>query len=90
MSPPVAFPASGTFPTTESITLLDADSQAIIHYTLDGSTPTSKSPTYDPLQVLFVGGIYEGDKGLKAGYTIRAVAMREGRTNSDIADFLYT
>jgi glyoxylase-like metal-dependent hydrolase (beta-lactamase superfamily II) len=90
LSPPVAFPASGTFPTTESITLMDADPQATIHYTLDGSSPTSKSPTYDPLQVLFVGGIYEGDKGLKAGYTIRAVAMREGRTNSDIADFLYT
>ena len=72
------------------ITLLDADPQATIHYTLDGSAPTSRSPVYDPLQVLFIGGIYEGDKGLKAGYTIRAVAMRDGRTNSDIADFLYT
>jgi len=89
LTPPVAFPASGTFPTTESVTLMNADPQATIHYTLDGSDPTSRSPVYDPLQVLFVGGIYEGDRGLKAGYTIRAVAMRDGRTNSDIADFLY-
>ena len=90
LDPPTAFPVPGVFPTTESITLLNEDPQATIHYTLDGSAPTSKSPVYDPLQVLFIGGIYEGDKGLKSGYTIRAVAMREGRTNSDIADFEYT
>lgn len=70
--------------------MLNYDSQATIHYTLDGSAPTSRSPVYDPLQVLFIGGIYEGDKGLKSGYTIRTVAMRDGRTNSDIADFEYT
>lgn len=86
---PAAFPEPGTFPTTESITLLDADSQAIIHYTWDGSAPTSKSPVYDPRQLLFIGGIYEGEKGLKAGYTLRAIAMREGHTNSDIATFQY-
>jgi glyoxylase-like metal-dependent hydrolase (beta-lactamase superfamily II) len=89
LSPPTAFPPSGTFPTTESVTLLNEDPKATIHYTLDGSAPTSKSPVYDPLQVLFIGGIYEGEHGLKSGYTIRAVAMREGRTNSDIANFAY-
>jgi hypothetical protein len=41
---PTAFPEPGTFPTTESVTLLDADPQATIHYTWDGSAPTSKSP----------------------------------------------
>ena len=89
LKPPTAFPAPGIFPTTESVTLL-AEPGAVIHYTFDGSTPTSKSAVYDPLQVLFIGGIYEGDKGLKAGYTIRAVAMKPGNTNSDIADFQYT
>jgi glyoxylase-like metal-dependent hydrolase (beta-lactamase superfamily II) len=83
------FPEPGTFPTTESITLLDDDPQATIHYTFDGSAPTSKSPVYDPLQVLFIGGIYEGNHGLKAGYTLRAIAMREGRTHSDIATFQF-
>lgn len=90
LSPPTAFPPSGTYPTTESITLLNEDPEAKIHYTLDGSAPTSKSPVYDPKQLLFIGAIYEGNHGLKSGYTIRAIAMRGGRTNSAISNFLYT
>jgi glyoxylase-like metal-dependent hydrolase (beta-lactamase superfamily II) len=89
LSPPKVFPEPGTYPTTESITLLDDDPQATIHYTFDGSVPTSKSPVYDLSQVLFIAGIYEGNHGLKAGYTIRAVAMREGRTNSDVSTFQF-
>jgi len=86
---PTVFPEPGTYPTTESVTLLDADPQATIHYTWDGSLPTSKSPIYDPSQVLFIGGIYDGDHGLKAGYTLRAVAMHEGHTNSAVANFQF-
>ncbi len=89
LNPPTVFPEPGTYPTTESITLLDDDPQATIHYTFDGSAPTSKSPVYDALQVLFIAGIYEGNHGLKAGYTLRAIAMREGRTNSEIATFQF-
>ncbi len=87
---PTSFPAPGTYPTTESVTLRDTEPGATIHYTWDGSAPTSKSPVYDPLQVLFIGGIYEGDHGLKAGYTLRAIAIKDGNTNSDIANFEYT
>ncbi len=89
LAPPTAFPAPGTFPTTESITLMDADPQAVIHYTWDGSAPNSKSPVYDPSQLLFIGGVYEGDHGLKTGYTLRAMAMGAGHTNSEIANFQY-
>lgn len=89
LNSPTVFPPPGTYPTTESVTLLDDDPQASIHYTFDGSTPTSKSPAFDPRQVLFIYGIYQGTHGLKAGYTIRAVAMREGRTNSEVADFQF-
>jgi len=89
LNPPTVFPLPGSYPTTESVTLLDDDPQATIHYTFDGSTPTSKSPVYDPLQVLFIAGIYDGNHGLKAGYTICAVAMREGRTNSDVSTFQF-
>jgi glyoxylase-like metal-dependent hydrolase (beta-lactamase superfamily II) len=89
LNPPQVFPAPGTYPTTESITLLDDDPQATIHYTFDGSVPTSKSPVYDPLNLLFIAGIYEGNHGLKAGYTIRAVAMRQGHTNSDVSTFQF-
>jgi glyoxylase-like metal-dependent hydrolase (beta-lactamase superfamily II) len=89
LSPPTVFPAPGSYPTTESITLLDDDPQATIHYTLDGSMPTSKSTVYDPKQLLFLGGIYDGNRGLKAGYTIRAVAMAEGHTSSEVANFQF-
>lgn len=89
LASPTAFPPSGTFPTTESVTLLDSEPRAAIHYTLDGSAPTAKSPVYDPTQLLFVTGIYEGDHGFKAGYTIRAVAIEDGHTNSDISNFEY-
>lgn len=90
LTAPTAFPAPGTYPTTESVTLRSAEPGVTIHYTWDGSLPTSKSPIYNPLPVLFIGGVYEGDHGLKAGYTLRAVAMKEGNTNSDVADFQYT
>ncbi len=89
LDPPTVFPDPGTYPTTESVTLMDSDPQATIHYTWDGSNPTSRSPVYDPSQVLFIGGIYQGDHGLKAGYTLRAVAMHEGHTNSGVADFQF-
>jgi glyoxylase-like metal-dependent hydrolase (beta-lactamase superfamily II) len=87
--PPTAFPLPGAFPTTESVTLTDADPKATIYYTWDGSAPTRRSAVYDPRQLLFVAGVYEGDHGLKTGYTLRAMAVDEGHTNSAIATFQY-
>ncbi len=87
---PTAFPAPGTYPTTESVTLMDADPHVTIHYTLDGSDPTSKSPVYDPTHLLFITGVYEDMHGLTTGYTIRARAYKEGHHSSDTAAFLYT
>jgi glyoxylase-like metal-dependent hydrolase (beta-lactamase superfamily II) len=89
LSAPTAFPPPGIFPTTESVTLLDGEPGATIHYTLDGSVPTVKSPAYDPTQLLFLAGFYEGDIGVRAAYTIRAVAIEENHTNSDVSDFEY-
>lgn len=89
LPPPTAFPQSGTFPTTESVTLGDADPNATIYYTWDGSAPTHKSAVYDPRQLLFIGGVYEGDHGLKTGYTLRAMAVENGHTNSEVANFQY-
>jgi len=87
---PTVFPAPCTFPTTESVTLLDADPTATIHYTLDGSEPNSKSPVYDPTQLLFIGGVYDGLHGLKTGYTIRAHAYKAGHHSSETATFQFT
>lgn len=86
---PTAFPPSGTFPTTESVTLQDADPGARIHYTLDGSVPTAESPVFNPSQLIFLAGFYDGMGGVKAGYTIRAVAIGNGHTNSDVSHFEY-
>jgi len=89
LTAPTAFPASGTFPTTESVTLLDADPGATIHYTLDGSVPTAQSPVFNPSRLIFLAGFYDGMRGVKAGYTIRAVAIKDGHTNSDVSHFEY-
>ena len=90
LSTPTSFPAPGTFPTTESVTLLDADPHAVIHYTFDGSAPSRSSPVFDPQHLLFIAGVYDGNRGLKTGYTVRAVAMEDGHTNSDVATFEFT
>ena len=86
---PIAFPPSGTFPTTESVTLRDAESGAGIHYTLDGSVPTAESPVFNPSKLIFLAGFYDGMHGVRAGYTIRAVAIKDGHTNSDVGHFEY-
>ncbi len=87
---PTAFPEPGTYPTTYSVTLLSTTPGAEIHYTLDGTQPTPSSPTFDPYKVLWVGAVNNGDAGLKTGYTIRALAIKAGMKNSDVATFQYT
>lgn len=86
---PTAFPAPGTFPTTESVTLLDSDPRATIHYTLDGSTPTAASPVFDRWRLIFIAGLYHGNRGLETHYTVRAVAMEDGRAPSAVSRFDY-
>ena len=89
LAPPKAFPPPGTFPTTESVTLYADDPKAQIHYTWDGTLPTADSPLYDPSNVLFIAGVYDGDHGLKTGYTLRAVTVEDGHTTSEPATFQY-
>lgn len=89
LAAPTAFPAPGVYPTTESVTLLSGDPGAEVHYTLDGSEPSRDSPVGGPARLLFLAGLYDGNTGLKAGYTVRAVAMKEGAATSDAATFLY-
>jgi glyoxylase-like metal-dependent hydrolase (beta-lactamase superfamily II) len=86
---PTAFPSSGTFPTTESVTLLDADPRATIHYTLDGSLPNAASPVFDPWRLIFIAGLYDGNHGLKTHYTIRAIALEQGHAPSAVSRFDY-
>ena len=87
---PTIFPAPGTYSNTTSLSLLDAVPGTEIHYTWDGSEPNAGSPVFDPRSVLFIAGVYDGDKGLKTGYTLRTVALKAGMTASDPATFTYT
>jgi glyoxylase-like metal-dependent hydrolase (beta-lactamase superfamily II) len=86
---PTIFPAPGTYFNTTSLSLTDAVPGTEIHYTWDGSEPNAGSPAFDPHGVLFIAGLYDGNKGLKTGYTLRAVAMKAGMQASEPVTFTY-
>ncbi len=75
---PVYSPAPGTFTSTQTVTITDATSGAIIYYTLDGSSPTTASARYTaPLTV-------------SATTTINSIASASGYNNSSVASGLFT
>ena len=70
-------PAAGTYLSAQSVTLADADANAKIYYTTDGSTPSSSSTLYaGPIQV-------------SASETIKAVAIDPALLNSNIGTAAY-
>ena len=87
---PTVFPAPGTYFNTTALSLMDPVPGTEIHYTWDGSEPNASSPVFDPRGVLFIAGVYDGNQGLKTGYTLRAVSLKAGMTGSDPATFSYT
>jgi glyoxylase-like metal-dependent hydrolase (beta-lactamase superfamily II) len=89
LPPPTVFPAPGTYYNTTSLSLTDAVPGTEIHYTWDGSEPNESSPVFDPNNVLFIAGVYDDKKGLKTGYTLRAVATKAGMAASAPATFSY-
>jgi hypothetical protein len=76
--PPITFtPAAGTYLSAQSVTLADADADAKIYYTTDGSTPSSSSTLYTgPIQV-------------SVTETITAVAIDPALQNSNIGGAAY-
>jgi glyoxylase-like metal-dependent hydrolase (beta-lactamase superfamily II) len=89
LAPVTALPAPGLYSNTTGIEVQSADPKAEIHYTWDGSKPTAASPTLERGQLLFIAGVYDGEKGLRTGYTIRAVATAPSHTDSDPVTFVY-
>ncbi len=57
---------------------------AVIHYTTDGKTPNASSTTYDKDDGITVGS------GWESGKTIKAVAVKSGLNNSEVASATYT
>lgn len=75
---PTFNPAGGSYVGSQTVTLSVATAGATIHYTIDGSAPTTSSPTYTaPILVTRTT-------------TIRAFATASGMADSDEAAAIYT
>ncbi|MBR2165551.1 MAG: chitobiase/beta-hexosaminidase C-terminal domain-containing protein [Paludibacteraceae bacterium] len=70
--------AGGTYGSAQSVSLSCTTTDAVIHYTTDGTTPTSSSPTYSSAITV------------DASMTIKAIAIKTNYTNSDVASADYT
>ena len=75
---PTFNPPGGTYSQPQSVTLSTTTSGATIHYTLDGSTPTTAS------------AVYSSPIGVPFSKTIRAIAVKSGMLNSTVASATYT
>src|SRR5438445_6499198 len=71
-------PGGGTYTGSVTVTISDATSGAAIHYTTDGSTPTTSSP------------VYGGALTFNQTTTLKAMAAASGMTDSGVASATYT
>jgi hypothetical protein len=75
---PTSSPASGTYATTQTVTLSCSTPVSTIYYTVNGTQPTTSSPIYSsPLTV-------------SATETIKAIATASGFTQSNTLSATYT
>jgi hypothetical protein len=70
--------ASGTYAGTQTVSLSDATSGAVIYYTTNGTQPTTAST------------LYTGPLTVSATTTIAAIAAATGYSNSGVASATYT
>jgi hypothetical protein len=76
---PVISPSSESFQSSLQINMSDATPGAVIHYTLDGSTPTQTH-----------GNVYKMRFTITASKTVQAVAIAPKSANSEVASETYT
>ena len=75
---PTFSPAAGTYYEAQNVTISCTTDDATIHYTTDGNDPTTSSPTYStPIAI-------------SETTTVKAMAVKSGMNNSNIATATYT
>jgi hypothetical protein len=77
LAAPTFVPTAGSYVGTQSVTLSDALAAATIHYTTNGTTPTSSSPKYT------------GPITVAASETVKAIAVASGYLTSPVAAASY-
>ncbi|MFZ3265364.1 MAG: chitobiase/beta-hexosaminidase C-terminal domain-containing protein [Terriglobales bacterium] len=75
---PVFSPKAGKYTSAQSVTITDATTGAVIYYTTNGTTPTTKSTQYS------------GAITVSETETIKAIAAATGYANSAVASAIYT
>ena len=75
---PVATPAGGTYTAAQSVSLSTTTTGADIYYTLSGSEPTAASAPYTAAIPI------------NSSCTLKAIAIKDGMTDSDILTAIYT
>ncbi len=75
---PTFSPAAGNYSSAQTVTISDTSSGATIHYTTNGTTPTTSST------------VYSGPTTVSATETLEALAVESGYTNSAIGSAAYT
>ncbi len=75
---PVFDPVPATYTSAQSVTITSVPSDAVIHYTLDGSVPTESSP------------IYSAPLTISQTTTLKAKAFKSGWEPSGVASGTYT
>ena len=75
---PTFSPAAGTYTEVQSVTLSCETEDAAIYYTTNGDAPTTSST------------LYEGAISVGESMTIKAIAVKDGLDNSNLASALYT
>ena len=70
--------AAGTYSSAQSVVISCETEDATIYYTLDGSTPTTESTEYTEAITI------------SETTTVKAIAVKEGLANSEVAEATYT
>ena len=76
---PTFSPAAGTYASTQTVTIADTTTGAVIYYTTNGTTPSSTSSS-----------VYSGPITVSATETLKAIAVAPSFSNSAVGSAAYT